>query len=335
METRLLGRTGIRVSKLCFGTMSFGDIADEASSAAMYQRCREEGINLFDCANAYAAGRSEQILGKLIGPERDRIVLISKVGFPMGTDINGKGLSRRHILAAVEASLDRLATDRIDILFVHTFDSDTPIVETLRVLDLMVRQGKILHIGASNWAAWQVAKALGVSAMLELSAFSCIQPMYSLVKRQAEVELLPLAQAERLGVVTYSPLGGGLLTGKYGVGKRPERGRLVENAMYRARYRETSYFETADGLIQYAETLGVNPVTLAVAWVARHPAVTAPIIGARNVKQLEPSLAAAEFVIEDEMYEHLCSLSPTPPSATDRAEEQIGVVYKGSEEQYK
>lgn len=315
--------------------MSFGDVADAATSAAMYRRCREAEVNLFDCANVYSAGKSEQILGKLIAPERDRIVLISKVGFPMGTDPNARGLSRRHILTAVEASLARLATDRIDILFVHTFDHDTPMDETLHALNLMVRQGKVLHVGASNWAAWQIATALGVSAMSDLPAFSCIQPMYNLVKRQAEVELLPLAEAKELGVITYSPLGGGLLTGKYGVGRQPARGRLVENDMYRARYGAASYFETADGLIRSAEALGVDPVTLAVSWVAKHPAVTAPIIGARTVEQLEPSLAAGEFVLDDETYEALCRLSPTPPPATDRAEEQIGLSYKGSEEKYK
>ena len=335
MEYRLLGRTGIRVSRLCFGTMSFGDVADEATSAAMYRRCREAGINFFDCANAYSAGRSEEILGGLIAAERDRIVLTSKVGFPMGTDPNDRGLSRRHIRSSVEASLKRLRTDRLDVLFAHTFDPDTPIDETLRALDLLVRQGKVLSTGASNWAAWQIAKALGISVFHELPAFSCVQPMYNLVKRQAEVEILPLARAEALGVITYSPLGGGLLTGKYGVGKRPERGRLVENDMYSARYGAGSYYETAERFVAYAEELGVHPVTLAVSWVAHHPAVTAPIIGARDVRQLERSLAAADHTIDGEVYAELSALSPTPPPATDRTEEQAGLAYKGSEEKYK
>jgi aryl-alcohol dehydrogenase-like predicted oxidoreductase len=335
MEYRLLGRTGIRVSRLCFGTMSFGDVADEATSAAMYRRCREAGINFFDCANVYSAGRSEEILGELIAEERDRIVLASKVGFPMGTDPNDRGLSRRHIRSSVEASLKRLRTDRLDVLFVHTFDPDTPIEDTLRALDLLVRQGKVLHTGASNWAAWQIAKALGISVLHELSAFSCVQPMYNLAKRQAEVEILPLARAERLGVITYSPLGGGLLTGKYGVGKRPERGRLVENDMYRARYGASSLYELAECFVACAEERGVHPVTLAVAWVAHHPAVTAPIIGARDVEQLEPSIAAADYAMDDKVYAELSALSPIPPPATDRTEEQVGLAYKGSEEEYK
>jgi len=335
MEDRLLGRTGIRVSRLCFGTMSFGDIADEATSEAMYRRCRDAGINFFDCANVYSAGRSEKILGKLIAAERDRIVLTSKVGFPVGTDPNDRGLSRRHIRSSIEASLKRLNTDRIDVLFAHTFDLDTPIDETLRALDLLVRQGKVLHIGASNWAAWQIAKGLGISVLLDLPAFSCVQPMYNLVKRQAEVEILALAREEGLGVITYSPLGGGLLTGKYGIGKRPDRGRLVENDVYRARYGAESCYETAESFAAYAAKRGIDPVTLAVAWVARHPAVTAPIIGARDVEQLEPSLAAADFVMDEAVYDEIAALSPTPSPATDRTEERIGLAYKGSDEKYR
>ena len=335
MEYTQLGRTGIRVSRLCFGTMSFGDIADEVTSEAMYRRCRDAGINFFDCANVYSAGRSEEILGKLVASERDRIVLTSKVGFPMGEDPNDRGLSRRHILASVEASLRRLDTDRLDVLFAHTFDPDTPMEEMLRALDLLVRQGKVLHVGASNWAAWQIARALGLSALYGLSAFSCVQPMYNLVKRQAEVEILPLARAEGLGVITYSPLGGGLLTGKYGVGVRPERGRLVENEMYRTRYGAESYFETAERFRLFAKERGVHPVTLAVAWVKQHPAVTAPIVGARNVEQLEPALAAADFLMDEDFYAELSGLSPSPPPATDRTEEQVGLAYKGSEEKYK
>lgn len=335
MEVRLLGNTGIRVSALCFGTMSFGGIADEATSAAMYRRCREVGINFFDCANVYSAGVAEEILGRLIAEERDHVVVTSKVGFPMGSDLNDCGLSRRHIRAAVEASLRRLNTDRLDILFVHTFDPAVPIVETLRALELLVRQGKTLHIGVSNWAAWQIAVALGISAREALPAFACIQPMYNLAKRQAEVEILPLARAENLGVISYSPLGGGLLTGKYGVGKRPDSGRLVENDMYRARYGGTSYFEAADRFAAYAKERDAHPATLAVAWVACHPAITAPIIGARNLEQLEPALAAADFELSDAMYADLCALSLTPPPATDRTEEQVGVAYKGSAENYK
>jgi aryl-alcohol dehydrogenase-like predicted oxidoreductase len=228
-----------------------------------------------------------------------------------------------------------LGTDRIEILFVHTWDPATPADETLRALDVLVRQGKVLHIGVSNWAAWQIATALGVSKRESLAAFACVQPMYSVVKRQAEVEILPLARALGLGVVTYSPLGGGLLSGKYGAGRRPERGRLVENRMYAARYGDDIYFDVADAFAVLARELGVHPATLAVAWVKAHPAVTAPILGARSVEQLEPSLAAADFILSDEIYERIASLVPAPPPATDRSEEQRGVAYGGSAEKYK
>ena len=335
MKTRLLGRTGMRVSNLCFGTMSFGSAADEATSAAMYHRCREAGINFFDCANVYSAGVAEEILGRLIQSERNDVVITSKVGFPMGDGVNDQGLSRRNILSSVEASLTRLGTDRLDVLFVHTFDPGTPMEETLRVLDILVRDGKVLHTGVSNWAAWQIALSLGISAREGLSPFACIQPMYSLVKRQAEVEILALASAANLGVISYSPLGGGLLTGKYGVSQKPDQGRLVDNTMYATRYGDIAYFETAERFTAYAASQGVSPATLAVAWVAAHPAITAPIIGARNLDQLEDSLAASDYPMTPEVYADIAALSPTPAPATDRTEERKGIAYKGSTEDYK
>jgi len=335
MKTRLLGRTGIRVSNLCFGTMSFGGAADESMAAAMYHRCREAGINFFDCANVYSAGVAEEILGRLIRDERNQLVITSKVGFPMGVGTNDKGLSRRNILASVEASLKRLGTDRLDVLFVHTFDPDTPMEETLRSLDTLVRDGKVLYTGASNWAAWQIALSLGISAREGLPSFACIQPMYNLVKRQAEVEILPLAAAEGLGVISYSPLGGGLLTGKYGTSRKPDEGRLVDNTMYATRYGNAEYYETAELFEAFARARGVSPVTLAVAWVAANPAITTPIIGARNIDQLEDSLSAADYPMTSELYAEITALSPVPAPATDRTEEQLGVAYKGSTENYR
>lgn len=335
MEHRLLGSTGLRVSALCFGTMSFGDMADEEASTALYRRAREAGVDFFDCANVYSAGRAEEILGRLVAAERNRVVLTTKVGFPTGQGPNDRGLSRRHILESVEASLARLATDRVEVLFVHTLDPATPIEETLRALDLVVHQGKALHLGVSNWAAWQIATALGISRSESLAPFACIQPMYSVAKRQAEVEILPLARAAGLGVVSYSPLGGGLLSGKYGAHRRPDRGRLVDNAMYASRYADEDYYRVADRFTALSRELSVHPATLAVAWVKAHPAITAPILGARSVEQLESSLAAADFPMTDELYAKIAALSPTPPPATDRAEEQRGVAYGGSAEKYK
>jgi aryl-alcohol dehydrogenase-like predicted oxidoreductase len=321
MEYRTLGKTGIQVSSLCFGTMSFGGVADEETSRAMFNRCREKGINFFDTANIYNGGRAEEILGRCLAGCRDEIVLTSKVCMPTGADVNARGLSRRHIMLSVEQSLKRLGTDRIELYFVHHFDSKTAMEETLLALDDLQRQGKILYPAVSNWAAWQIAKALGISDKRGLARFECIQPMYNLVKRQAEVEILPLAEAENIGVIPYSPLGGGLLTGKYRAGQEPTRGRLAEQKMYRERYGDAYYFEVADRFAGYAREHGHEPATLAVAWVMSHPAVTAPIIGARNPEQLEPSLAAAEIRMTPEWRSEISALSAAPPPATDRSEE--------------
>ncbi|WP_274648861.1 aldo/keto reductase [Paenibacillus humicola] len=321
MEYRTVGKTGIQVSSLCFGTMSFGGNADEETSKKMFRRCREAGINFFDTANAYSMGVSEQILGACIADCRDEIVLTTKVFNPMGQDINARGLSRRHIMLEVENSLRRLQTDRIDFYFVHQFDRTTPMEETLRALDDLQQQGKILYPAVSNWAAWQIAKALGIAAKEQLARFELIQPMYNLVKRQAEVEILPLAESEQIGVIPYSPLGGGLLSGKYGLGRKPEQGRLVENKMYTARYGDPMNFEVAERFTAYAEEREIHPATLAVAWVMSNPAVTAPIIGARNLEQLECSLAALDLNMTPEWRKEISALSITPPPATDRTEE--------------
>jgi aryl-alcohol dehydrogenase-like predicted oxidoreductase len=209
MKYKSLGKTGVMVSSLCFGTMSFGGDADESTSADMYKLCRDTGINFFDCANVYAGGRSEEILGKLIQGHREEVVITSKVYFPTGPDVNARGSTRRNIMNAVEASLRRLNTDCIDVYFLHRFDDNTPLTETLRALDDLVTQGKILYPAASNFAAWQVMKALGISANHNWASFVCLQPMYNLVKRTAEIEILPMAAAENLGVIPYSPLGAG------------------------------------------------------------------------------------------------------------------------------
>ncbi len=327
MEYRFLGRTGVQVSPLCFGTMSFGGDADEETSAAMFRRCREKGLNFFDCADVYQHGRAEEILGKLIASCRDDVVITSKVYFPMSPDVNARGATRYHILRAVEGSLRRLGTDRIDVYFIHRFDDFTPLEETLRTLDDLVTQGKILYAAASNFAAWQVAKALGISAKAGWAPFAVLQPMYNLVKRQAEVELLPMALSEGLGVIPYSPLGGGLLSGKYGVTRRPEQGRLVSNTMYQTRYHEGWITHVAEDFTAFAQARGYHPVSLAVAWVGGHPAVTAPIIGARNLAQLEDSLGALEIAMTPELRAEIGALSPEPPPATDRNEERTQFNY--------
>ncbi len=322
MNFTTLGSTGVQVSTLCFGTMSFGGDADEATSGVLFARCREAGINFFDCANVYNGGRAEEILGRLMRGSRDELVITSKVYGAMSEDRNDRGLSRRNIIRAVEDSLQRLGTDRIDLYFAHQFDNDTPMEETLGAMDDLVRSGKIVYPAVSNWAAWQIMRALGKCALHRWNGFACIQPMYSLAKRQAEVEILPLAQAENLGVIPYSPLGGGLLTGKYGTAEKPASGRLVDNPLYARRYRSGTYYEVAGRFVQHARERGVHPASLAVAWVMSHPAVTAPIIGARNLEQLQPSLESVNVPMTAEWRAEISALSPAPPPATDRSENQ-------------
>ncbi len=201
MEYRVLGKTGVKVSCLCLGTLTFGNESDEAACAAIFHRCRDAGINFFDTANAYNGGRAEEILGKLIQECRDEIILSSKVYFPTGKDINARGLSRRHIFQAIEGSLKRLRTDRIDLYFLHNYDREASMEEPLRAMDDLVRQGKILYPAVSNWMAWQTAKGLGICQREGWAQIVCLQPMYNLTKRTAEIELLPLAEAERIGAM--------------------------------------------------------------------------------------------------------------------------------------
>jgi aryl-alcohol dehydrogenase-like predicted oxidoreductase len=288
----------------------------------MYAACREAGINFFDCADAYSKGRAEEILGKLMAAERDDLVITSKCFNPTSGDVNARGGNRRHIPRAVESSLSRLGTDRLDVLFMHRWDPATPLEDTLRALEDLVRDGKVLYLGASNYSAWQVAKGLGISERRGWSRFDVIQPMYSLVKRQVETEILPLARSEELGVITYSPVGGGLLSGKYAPGVRPDSGRLLSNKEYTARYGEEWVFETAGAFTQMANGMGVHPVSLAVAWVAANPDVTCPIIGARNLEQLGPSLDSSGIDMTAELRDEISALSRRPAPATDRLEEQ-------------
>ncbi len=319
MKTKLLGRTGVSVSELCFGTMSFGGDADEPMSAAMYKAVRDAGINFFDTANEYNKGRSEEILGRLIKDHRDDLVLATKCFNPTGPDINARGANRRHVSQAVEASLRRLQTDRIDVLFLHRFDSATPIDEMMRALEDLVRAGKVIYPAVSNWSAWQTQHAVDLQEHHNWARLQVIQPMYNLVKRQAEVEILPMAVANGIGVIPYSPAAAGLLSGKY-FGQAT--GRLKTNKMYEARYGEDWAFDVAEKYNAFCKQRGLHPVSTAIAWVGTHPAITAPIIGARSTDQLKDSLAAVDVAMTPELRAEIATLSRTPPPATDRLEEQ-------------
>ena len=325
MQYKLLGRTGVKVSALVFGTMAFGADADDQTSASLFREALNAGINTFDCANIYGKGRAELILGRLINHARDEIVLTTKAYFPTGKGPNDWGLSRYHIVHSVDASLRRLGTDRIDIFFLHRFDNMTALEETLRAVDDLVRQGKILYPAVSNFAAWQTQKAVDICEKYGWARPVCTQPMYNAVKRQAEVEILPMAQSEGLGVLPYGPLAGGLLTGKYGKDRRPPAGRLLSNQMYKARYSDPHYYEAAEEFARIAQSAGVHPATLAVAWSRSHPAVTAPIIGARSIEQMRPLLEGADYRVSDDLYREVADIWPSPPPATDRSEELMQV----------
>lgn len=323
MKYKLLGRTGVQVSQLCFGTMSFGGDADEPTSAAMYKAVRDAGINFFDTANEYNKGVSEEILGRLAKEHRNDLVITTKVNAQIRPDPNARGTSRRHMIEAIEGCLRRLQTDRIDVLFLHRYDALVPIEESMRGLEDLVRAGKVIYPAVSNWSAWQTQRAVDLQERHNWARLQVIQPMYSLVKRQAEVEILPMAEHNGIGVIPYSPAAAGLLSGKY---SGQASGRLKTNKMYEARYGEEWAFETAEKYVALCKAKGLHPVSAAIAWVAAHPAVTAPIIGARNLDQLEDSLASVDVAMTPELRKEIADLSRTPPPATDRLEEQKAVA---------
>lgn len=304
----------LRPSGLCFGTMQFGAGASKSDSAAMYSACREAGINFFDTAYVYNEGRSEEILGTLIAKEREDIILVTKAGAVGGS-------SAKNIRSQLETSLTRMNQDFTDIFFLHRFDDDVPLEETFAELAALKEEKKYFQLGVSNFAAWQVMKAQGVARLHGYPAIDILQPMYNLVKRQAEVEILPMAAGEHIAVISYSPLGGGLLTGKYRGGIAGE-GRFSWDEKYALRYGQDWMHQAANSLSEIAAELGTNPAALAVAWVAKNPAITAPIISARNIEQLAPSLAAGDITLDSDIYARLNALVPTPPPATDRLEEQ-------------
>jgi len=319
MKSVSLGGTGLKVSELCFGTMSFGSYSDASTAKAMMAACLDVGINFLDCANSYAGmGKAETILGECLSElDRQKLVITTKVCRPMSQDMNGSGLSRRHIMQEVENSLRRLRTDYIDVYFAHHYDPATRPEETLRAFEDLRRQGKIVYAGVSNWAAWRVADALGISAREGLVGFDVLQPMYNLVKRQAEDELFPLAEAKKLGVMVFSPLASGLLTRANADPDGPRQGRLAE-ARYLKRYEDRHNFEVARDFCAIADEMGVDPAALAVAWCASHPAVTTPIIGAETVEQIAGYVAATEISLTPEQRARISALTERPDYEIER-----------------
>jgi len=319
MKYRRLGNSGVKVSSLCFGTMTFGDVSDEATSKNIYGACRDKGINFFDCANVYAKGISEEILGRLCKGHREEVILATKGYFPMSKDVNGRGASRFHLTKALEGSLKRLGTDYVDVYYIHHFDEEVPLEESMSVLNDFVRQGKVLYLGLSNFAAWQIMKAIAICERSNYAPISCIQPMYSLLKRQCESEILPMAISEGLGVFSYSPLGGGYLTGKYL--DQSGSGRFHTSKMYQERYEADSNLHTVKACTGFAKENNYHPVTLAIAWAGSHQGITAPIVGALNLEQQKPVSDVLDFGISHELRERLANFSLAPALPTDRSEE--------------
>ena len=314
---RKYGPNNIENSSLCFGTMQFGDGADERDSQEMYEACRENGVNFFDTAFVYTGGESEKILGNLIREEREKIILITKAGSVGGS-------SGKNIRSQLEQSLKRLNQDYVDIFFLHHWDDNVPLEETFETLQKLKEEKKFFQLGVSNFSAWQVLKANLVAQKHNFPSVDILQPMYNIVKRQAEVEILPMAKSEDIGVISYSPLGGGLLTGKYASSMSSNKnssGRLHENEKYKIRYGQDWMYKAAHSLKNLANELNYDPIALAVAWVLNNDAVTAPIISARNLKQLKPSLDSVKISLDHETYKLISNISPTPAPATDRLEE--------------
>lgn len=321
MNTRFLGNTGVRVSELCFGAMTFGGRGywknigqvEQKEADALVGMALDGGINFLDTANVYSEGRAEEILGKALGSRRKEIILATKVRGRMGPSPNDVGLSRKHILESCDASLRRLGTDWIDLYQVHSFDPRSPLEETLRALDDLVRVGKVRYVGASNYAGWQLMKALAVSDAQHLERFVTLQALYSLISRDLELELVPLCLDQKLGILTWSPLGGGFLTGKYRRGKpRPQGARRSEPAGQFLQFDEQRGFDIVDELERIAADHAATITQAALNYLLRKPAVSSVIIGARTPEQLADNLKTTSWEMTAEEVARLDALSAPP-----------------------
>lgn len=315
-----LGNTGLQVSRLCIGTMTFGSSTDEAESVAILNAAADAGINFIDTANRYPSGApdeqkgaTEEIIGRWLKGHRERFILTTKAGGPMGPLPWDAGTSRKHVLAAIDASLARLATDYVDLFLLHRDDPATPLDETLEAIDTIVRSGRARYVGVSNWVAWRIARALGRAEALRLVKPVAVQPRYNLLFRQFERDLFPMCEAENLATLCYSPLAGGLLTGKY------RRGAQVDSASrygagglaaaFRERYWHEKEFEAVDRILAVAQRLGLSPERLAVAWLLAQRAVTCVVLGASRASQLAEVLRAAYTTLDDSVLDELNAIT--------------------------
>jgi 1-deoxyxylulose-5-phosphate synthase len=321
MQYRRFGQTGLTVSRLCLGTMTFGLQTEEDVSRLILDKAAEAGINFIDTADVYPlgggethAGRTEEIVGRWLKGRRERFILATKAVGKVGPSAWDQGASRKHLLDAIDASLRRLGTDYVDLYQLHSDDQNTPLDETLEALDTIVGSGKARYIGVSNFLAYRLARALGRADVLRLARFVSVQPRYNLLFRQIERELLPLAGEEGLAVIPYNPLAGGLLTGKYRKDSAPAEGRFTQSVgvagkMYHDRYWHEREFETIETLRGIVEKAGQPLTTASVAWVLANPLVTSALIGASRPEQLDASIAAADLVLDPALKAQLDEVS--------------------------
>jgi aryl-alcohol dehydrogenase-like predicted oxidoreductase len=320
MEYRRLGRSGLFVSSLTLGTMTFGGSGpfdkvghtDVAGATRQVDMCLDAGVNLFDTANIYSAGESEEILGQAVSGRRERVLIATKARMPAGDGPNGSGLSRHHIIRQCEESLRRLGTDYIDLYQAHEWDGLTPLEETLEAFDTLVRSGKVRYVGCSNYAGWQLMKALGVSERRGYQRYVSQQIHYTLEAREAEYELLPLALDQRCSILVWSPLAGGLLTGKYRRDAEATEGRHFEGWDEPPVRDEGRLFDIVDVLVEVAQGRGVSAAQVALAWLLGRPGVASVVVGARTDEQLADNLAAADLELSDEDRARLDGVSAPP-----------------------
>jgi aryl-alcohol dehydrogenase-like predicted oxidoreductase len=319
MERRYLGASGLLVSELCLGSMTFGDEADEAASRLLLDRYVDAGGNFIDSADVYGGGISEEIIGRwLAGRDRDALVIATKFFWPTGDGPNDHGAGRKHIISALHASLRRLSTDYIDLYQVHAFDESTPLEETLSTLDSLVRAGTVRHLGVSNYASWQLQKSVDVARHRGWEPFVALQPLYNLIDREIEHELVPVCRNEGVGIIPWAPLRGGWLTGKYrrGMTSAPPDTRWEPDKQPWLGDWENSVDErtwsVTDTLLAIADEVGRSPAQVALRWLMQRPGVTAPIIGARTVAQLADNLGASGWSLADKHMERLTVAGDLP-----------------------
>jgi len=324
MDYRRIGRSGLKVSEVCLGTMTFGHGTDEAEAKRMVDLAFEKGVNFFDTANTYGNGQSEILLGKALKGRREEAVVATKFFNPTGPGLNDSGTSRVHVMKAVESSLRRLQMNYVDIYYVHHVDTETPLEETLRTLDDLVHQGKIRYIACSNFQAWRLMEAVWTSEIKRLTRFVCNQLQYNLVVRDIEQEVVPACDLTGLGIVAWSPLAGGFLSGKYKPGERKLAGTRSEEAWgYPEQCFAANANETLVELLSLSEQAGHTPAQVALRWVLEQPVIASAIIGARTVKQLEENLGASGWHLEREILARLNKISHLPDRYPESMEKNM------------